>query len=176
MKTLVGLGNPGPEYEETRHNVGRVIVKGLAKRLGCPKFEESAKYFSLITKCSLGKEPAVLLLPNTFMNKSGKALLALKPRARDLVVVHDDSDLPLGTYKISFGKNSGGHKGVESIMRALKTKDFWRIRIGIQKKKRVPAIDLVLQKWKSQEKALLKKIESKVWIYIQKPLQTTTVR
>lgn len=131
MHIVVGLGNPGEEYENTRHNIGRAAVCFLFKSAD---FAEDKKNNSLKAEEKFGKEKILLLLPETFMNKSGnavKGLIKSAKAARNLIVVHDDIDLPLGRLKFSFGRGSAGHKGVESIMRALKTKDFWRIRVGI---------------------------------------------
>ena len=106
-----------------------------------------------------------VVLPEIFVNKSGgavgPAIRRFKANAKHLVLVHDDVDMLLGNTKLSFGRNSGGHKGVESVMRALKTKDFWRMRIGVQKKRRVPGEDLVLQKFRGDEFAIVKKIIKK---------------
>ena len=123
----------------------------------------------------VGSEKATLVLPETMMNLSGKAVAAFvkTPKAaKNLLVIHDDLDLPLGTVKMVFGRGSGGHKGVESIMRATKTKEFARIRIGIsaagkknQAKKVVgeeKVIKMVIGKWKPTEEVLVKKVLKKV--------------
>ena len=106
-----------------------------------------------------------MLLPETFVNKSGRAvapaLRLYKTKPKDLILLHDDVDVLVGSAKLSFGRNSGGHKGVESVMRAIKTKNFWRMRIGVQKKRRVPGEDLVLQKFSSDEQAVIKKVVKK---------------
>ncbi|OHA47723.1 MAG: aminoacyl-tRNA hydrolase [Candidatus Terrybacteria bacterium RIFCSPHIGHO2_01_FULL_48_17] len=134
---VVGLGNPGEEYEKTRHNAGRNAVIKWQKKEGLRQFSENSKQRSLITEGRIGGTKVITALPETFMNKSGVAVAALvkyykiKPDA--IVVVHDDADLPLGTLKIVFNRGSGGHKGVKSVMRALKTEAFVRIRIGIGK-------------------------------------------
>lgn len=142
MKIIVGLGNPGSDYSETRHNAGRLALEYFAKKNDFPDWKESNKYFSLISEGEIGKKPVLLLLPETFMNNSGKAIAHLKAKSyklkAELIVLHDDIDLPLGKIKISFGRGSGGHKGVESVIRALKTKDFWRIRIGVSPKNKLP--------------------------------------
>ena len=138
---IVGLGNPGEEYEQTRHNAGRMAVEAFWKAqdiAGDWVFDK--KRYALLTRSLLVSKAAkkkvdvTLVLPETFMNKSGKAVSAFvksTKAAEKLVVVHDDIDLPLGTVRISFGRGSGGHKGVESIVKSLKTKDFVRVRIGI---------------------------------------------
>ena len=131
---IIGLGNPGKEYEETRHNAGMVAVEAFRTLESFEGFIENKKYKGQIADGTIGREKVLLILPETFMNKSGLSAVAAvksKKAAEKLVVVHDDLDLPIGAIKISFGKNSGGHRGVESVMRALKTKDFIRIRIGV---------------------------------------------
>jgi len=171
---IVGLGNPGKEYEKTRHNAGRNVVELIAKneKLDDFVFNKTAK--ALVTNGAIGGESATLVLPETFVNLSGKAVSAFikSPKAaKNLLVIHDDLDLPLGTVKMVFGRGSGGHKGVESVMRAIKTKDFARLRIGIsgtgkknQAKKvsgEEKVIKHVIGKWKPGEEALLKKVLKK---------------
>ncbi|MFZ1075478.1 MAG: aminoacyl-tRNA hydrolase [Minisyncoccia bacterium] len=168
---IVGLGNPGKEYEKTRHNAGRSAVELLAKQEGFDEFVFNKTSNALVSKGAIEGENAALVLPETMMNLSGKAVAAFvkSPKAaKTLLVVHDDLDLPLGTVKMVFGRGSGGHKGVESIMRAIKTKDFARIRIGIsaegkrnQAKKvsgEEKVIKHVIGKFKSTEEAALKKV------------------
>ncbi len=150
---VVGLGNPGGEYVGTRHSVGRDFLEALAQKLP-PKTR--------------------VVLPDTFMNESGRALVKLvksKKAAEGLVVLHDDLDLPLGSAKISFGSGSGGHKGVESIQKTLKTKDFVRIRIGIspttpsgriKKPSSADVNDFVLGRFKPTEQEKLKKVRKVV--------------
>jgi PTH1 family peptidyl-tRNA hydrolase len=129
---IVGLGNPGGEYENTRHNAGRMAVEAYAKKEGGKGVEwrEDKKANALVTK--VGTD--TLVLPNTFMNKSGSAVLKYVKSvkaAKNLVVVYDDLDLPLGRIKISFARSSGGHNGLKSVARAIKTDEFIRIRIGV---------------------------------------------
>ena len=127
---IVGLGNPGVEYERTRHNAGRIVVFCMQESGDFSSWEMNKKANALVAK----GDDAVLLLPETYMNKSGlavKQFVTSMKKAERLVVLYDDLDLPLGTMKLSFGRNSGGHKGVESIARHLKTKDFVRVRIGV---------------------------------------------
>lgn len=124
---IVGLGNPGAEYAGTRHNTGRMTVEHFAGK--ATSWREDAKANALVTKTE-----ATLVLPNTFMNKSGSAVskfVKSVKAAGNLVVVYDDLDLPLGKMKISYNRSSGGHKGIESVERAVKTKKFWRLRVGI---------------------------------------------
>lgn len=143
---IVGLGNPGKEYEHTRHNVGREFLMDVAKYL--PKH-------------------AIIITPDTFMNKSGQAVkphIRSRKAAEKLVVLHDDLDLPLGVVKISFGRGSAGHKGVESVERAVQTKNYIRFRIGISAPKaggRVKKPD-VLAAFKSGEAKELAKAKKSV--------------
>ncbi|MCH7597821.1 aminoacyl-tRNA hydrolase [Patescibacteria group bacterium] len=131
---FVGLGNVGEKYELTRHNSGRMVLEYLHSKRRFSPWEENGHLRALVSKGHIGKEEIVLLLPQTMMNKSG---MALKPlitsikKAHRLAVLYDDLDLPLGHFKISFKRGSGGHKGVESIVRNIKTKEFVRFRIGI---------------------------------------------
>lgn len=146
---LVGLGNPDKEYIGTRHNVGKDMLETLREKL--PK---KAKVAEL----------------NVYMNNSGaaiKRLISSKKAAASLVVVHDELDLPLGRLKISFGSSAGGHNGVKSIEKALKTRDYVRIRVGISpstasgKLRRPDAekiVDFVLGKFRSAEQEKLKKV------------------
>ncbi|HEX2792402.1 MAG TPA: aminoacyl-tRNA hydrolase [Candidatus Paceibacterota bacterium] len=167
---ILGLGNPGGEYAKTRHNAGRMAVELLAETEGF-EFAEKKNAQALVATGTLGGEKAVLALPETFMNHSGTAAGALvksKAAAKKLLVIRDELDLPLGTIKMTVhGRGSGGHKGVESVMRALKTKDFVQMKIGISPstptgKLKKPAmgekvITHVIGKFKPAEEALLKK-------------------
>lgn len=171
---IAGLGNPGTEYEGTRHNTGRIAVEALAKKIEAEDFVEDKKINAEIAKAKVGKNTATLVKPNTFMNKSGNTvgkLVKSKKAAETFVVIHDDLDIPFGRMKMSFNKSSGGHKGVESIMRAIKTEAFIRLRIGIspatskgQAKKpqgEKAVTDLILGKFKPSEQDELKKIMKK---------------
>lgn len=168
---IVGLGNPGKEYGRTRHNAGRSAVELIAKQDDLSEFVFNKTANALVSKGA----NATFVLPETMMNASGKAVSAFikSPKAaKNLLVIHDDLDLPLGTIKMAFGRGSGGHKGVESIMRAIKTKEFTRIRIGISgvgKKRQAKkvsgeekVIKHVIGKWKPGEEAVLKKVLKKV--------------
>jgi peptidyl-tRNA hydrolase, PTH1 family len=138
MHIIAGLGNPGEEYAETRHNAGRIAVELFASKNGFDTPSSSKKIPALVATGEIGKgkkaEKVTVVLPETFMNKSGKALEPLVTsvkKAEKLIVVHDDLDMPLGRIKILFNRGSGGHKGIESIQRSLKTEAFARIKIGI---------------------------------------------
>ena len=155
MKLVVGLGNPGKEYENTRHNTGRILVGILEKKLEGQKVK--------------------FLTPDTFMNNSGRAVAPLiksKKDLKDLVVIYDDIDLPLGKMKISFNRSSGGHNGLGSIIKHLKSEEFLRIRIGISHetpsgKLRKPkgekaVLNFLLGEFKKPELEILKKLSKKV--------------
>ena len=161
IKLIVGLGNPGKEYENTRHNSGFLFVDELAKYLKVPNFAYQKKLKAEISEVDY-KLKAIsyklfLAKPQTFMNKSGDAVLALskfyKIKPENILVVHDDIDILWGNFKFSFGRSSAGHKGVESIIKTLKTKNFWRLRIGIQPthKKHTSADKIILKKFTPAE-------------------------
>ena len=177
---VVGLGNPGEEYIETRHNMGRMVLDAFVKKNDWSEWKMDKKTNSLVSDGKIGKSKVLLLKPETFMNKSGEAVKSLvktKKAAETLVVIHDDLDLPLGKVKISFNKSSGGHKGVESIMRAIKTEGFIRLRLGIsgetaggkikkpQGEEKV--IDAILGDFKKTESDELKKVIKKSVIALE---------
>lgn len=158
MFYIIGLGNPGEEYKESRHNTGKMAVAYFQAR----NSKSQIRNLKIIES-------------EEFMNNSGKAVakvIKTKKAAEKLVVVYDDIDLPIGTMKISYNKSSGGHRGVESIIKALKTKEFIRIRIGIAPttpggKLKKPdtekkVLDFILGKFKPTETEILKKIFKKV--------------
>jgi len=129
---IAGLGNPGEEYENTRHNTGRMILDFVRKEYG-DDFEFNKKLNSQLCFAKIGKEKVTLIAPETFMNLSGKAIAPLvksKKAAEKLIVIYDDFSLPLGKIRISYNRSSGGHNGLESIIKAVKTEAFLRIRIG----------------------------------------------
>lgn len=162
---IIGLGNPGKEYENTRHNTGRMVLEMFRRKSDLPDWKEDKKIKSLVSK----KGKINLLLPETFMNKSGETVSKIiknKKAVGDLMVIHDDLDLPLGRFKISFNRGAGGHRGVQSIVKALKTEAFARIRVGISPKKK-PAgekavIDFILGKYKPAELEIFKKTAKKI--------------
>lgn len=133
MFYIVGLGNPGKRYKNTRHNVGWMVLDYMVDTLGLPEAYSSSKYAGRISEGALATDEVVLLYPDTFMNQSGSAVKKLVPKGESekLIVVYDDVDLPVGEIQISQGKGSGGHNGVSSIVSALGTKNFVRVRVGI---------------------------------------------
>lgn len=132
---IVGLGNPEPEYLNTRHNAGRLTVEAFAKAYDFPEFSFKKNANALISESRVDGEKVTLVLPAVSMNVSGKALPAFVKSvkaAKNLLVIRDELDLALGVIKMTtYGRGSGGHKGIESIMRAIKTKDFAQMKIGI---------------------------------------------
>lgn len=134
MKLIVGLGNPGPEYEFTPHNVGFLVVDWIADDHGVEVRNRQCR--ALTARITIGQEQVVLAKPETYMNLSGQAVgclleeLELRPEA-DLIVIHDELDFPFGTLRIQRARSSAGHNGVESIIDSLGTNDFLRIRIGV---------------------------------------------
>ncbi len=156
MKLVVGLGNPGKEYENTRHNTGRIMAGLVEKKLA-------------------DKLKIKFVMPDTFMNNSGKAVAPLvksKKDLKDLIVIYDDIDLPLGKMKISFNRSSGGHNGLNSVIKSLKSEEFLRIRIGISQatakgivkkpKGEKAVINFILGESKKAELETLKKLSKKV--------------
>lgn len=162
MTIIAGLGNPGQEYEHTRHNIGREIAQAIRTAWDFPDFRFEKKWNAEVSEGKIGREKVTIILPDTFMNKSGSAVGAAlrfyKVKPKEFFAIHDDADILSGSAKLSFGKRSAGHKGVESVMRALKTREFWRFRIGIGTKRDVPAEKVVLRKWTPDEKRAIAKI------------------
>lgn len=136
MKLLIGLGNPGKKYEKTRHNAGFITVNKIASALQTTPYNLQSIFNAEVSEGMVDNEKIILAKPQAFMNESGKAVKAVaeyyKIRPDDITVIHDDLDIPLGEYKIVRNRGSAGHKGVQSIIDALGTKDFTRIRIGIK--------------------------------------------
>lgn len=177
---VIGLGNPGGEYAKTRHNAGRMAVERIAKLLGFPEFTLKKTAQALLSEGMIDGSKVQLVLPEVYMNLSGKVIPSFvksKTAARRLLIIRDELDMPLGTMKMTFGRGSGGHKGVESIMRALKTKDFAQIKIGIsgttaKGKLKKPGdeekvIKHVIGKFKADEELKLKKIFDKVTLAVE---------
>lgn len=131
---IVGLGNPGEEYAKTRHNAGRIILEYIAKAQEFSDWKNDMKTKSLRAKGEIDSEKFDFMLPETFMNNSGNAVAGVidgPKKLKNLVVVYDDIDLPLGSLKISFNRSSGGHNGLESVIKRVKSREFVRIRIGV---------------------------------------------
>lgn len=130
---IAGLGNPGQEYENTRHNTGRIILDQIRSEWKGDEFEFSKRSNALVAEGKIGKEKVTFISPETFMNNSGKSIAGLVKSVKaagKLIVIYDDFSLPLGRIRISYNRSSGGHNGLESIIKAVKTEAFLRIRIG----------------------------------------------
>ena len=184
---IAGLGNPGQEYENTRHNTGRIILESIREEYSTDDFEFNKKLNAITADAQIGKEKAVLISPETFMNLSGKSLapiVKVKSNAKlklktadNLIVIYDDFNLPLGRIRISYNRSSGGHNGIESIIKALKTEAFLRIRIGTAPETakglaKVPHGDdkiekFILGKFKDDEVKILKKVGKNVVAALQ---------
>lgn len=164
MKIIIGLGNPGKKYEKTRHNIGFLFLDFLAKNLAPQlKWQEKKSFQAQILKMQLEDKEIYLIKPQTFMNSSGLTVLSLKKKfpnfdwSKDFWVIHDDLDLIFGRIKISFGASSAGHKGVESIINSLNSKNFWRLRLGIGPTHK-PSEIFVLEKFSPEEEKKLNEI------------------
>lgn len=171
---FVGLGNPGEEYEKSRHSFGRLVLLTLVQKppegLDIKDWQLDKKIKAQISSGTFNKNKFRLLLPENMMNNSGnclKSLIKNKKEANNVVVIHDDVDLPLGTLKLSFNRGTGGHRGVESIAKALKTNEFIRLRLGIapttstgklKKPTSDKIVDFVIGDFKLTEELELKKV------------------
>lgn len=157
MKLLVGLGNPGDQYKNVRHNLGFMVLDEFAKRLVEVKWKMEKKIKSEMIKT----EELLLIKPQTFMNNSGQAVSAaaayFKIKPEDIILVYDELDLPLGKIRLKLGGGAAGHHGVESVIQALKTDKFQRVRLGIG-----PAVGasekFVLESFTASEKSQAKKM------------------
>jgi PTH1 family peptidyl-tRNA hydrolase len=166
MKLIVGLGNPGKEYERNRHNVGFILLDKLAKESNL-KFQSFSKANSLTTQT----DKFYLCKPLTFMNNSGSSVLKMskfyKIEPKNIIIIHDDLDLEFGVIKKHFGRGSAGHNGVEDILQQLGTKDFWRVRIGIGRPTNSkPTVDYVLEDFTSTEIDRLRELELNEYILV----------
>ena len=152
MKLIVGLGNPGGQYAQTRHNIGFMVIDALARELGVTV--EKNQHKALVGQVNIGSEKVVLAKPQTYMNLSGQAVVALlnwyKLLPEELLVISDDMDLPPGRLRIRVNGGAGGQKGLKSIMDLTGTQDFSRLRVGIGRPGH-GAVDLVLGKFDDQE-------------------------
>lgn len=169
MKLVVGLGNPGEKYEKTRHNVGFMVVDRLAGDKNWARSKGSPLEYVFL---KAGNEDVEVIKPQTFMNNSGEAVKGPFRKHKeltinDLIVVHDDLDIRLGEYKIQKGKGPLLHYGVESIEKHLKTKEFWRVRIGVENRevkgnKGIPGEKYSLMNFSNEERLILDKVTAKI--------------
>ena len=182
MKLIVGLGNPEKKYDNTRHNIGFMLVDYLYEEwLSKEDFDSWGRNKKLLADVSIGtinNEKIMIAKPLTYMNNSGRSVQAIaayfKIAAKDIYVLHDELDLTLGNYKIQTGKSSAGHNGVESIINQLGNNDFSRIRIGIGKEdkaKQGPGVKFVLNRFGIFEKLKLREVKKKILQEIKDAIQ-----
>lgn len=156
MKLVVGLGNPGKDYENTRHNIGFMVIDNYIKSNDAWQTKFNASF----TIININGEKVLLVKPATFMNLSGNAIVEFvhyyKIESKDILVIHDDLDLPLGKYRIKTNSSSGGHNGIKSIIERLGAKDFARLKIGISKNYNVDTKDYVLGRFTKEEQDVLR--------------------
>lgn len=175
MITVVGLGNPGEEYENNRHNTGRIILQMLAKKNDFSDWRDDKKTKAIISTGKIDTTKFQFVLPDNFMNNSGgsvKPHVKTKKDLENLVVIYDDLDLPIGRIKISFDRGDGGHNGLKDIIKVLKSREFLRIRVGVSPetpggKLKKPSgekavIDFLMKDFKDAEITELKKLSKKI--------------
>jgi PTH1 family peptidyl-tRNA hydrolase len=158
IRLIVGLGNPGPEYEDTRHNAGFWLVDQLARRCKVSLARES-RYQALAARARIAGQEVWLLQPQTYMNRSGQSVGALtrffKIAAEEVLVVHDELDLPPGAAKLKKGGSAAGHNGLKDISAALGPQDYWRLRLGIGHPREMnlqqQVVDFVLHRPRKEE-------------------------
>lgn len=160
MKLVAGLGNPGPRYAESRHNIGFLVVDELVRRwqLGPGRYERD--WAGLVWETRRGEEQVLLLQPQTYMNLSGRSVSAVWRyyglELAGLLVVIDDLDLPLGQLRLRAGGSAGGHHGLSDVIRHLNSDEFPRLRIGIGKVDRAVTVEYVLSRFFPEERAIVK--------------------
>lgn len=180
MILLIGLGNPDKKYENTRHNAGFMLIDKIQKIWEFPDFEFNKKFNAEISKNNLEEKEILLVKPQTYMNLSGVSVKAIldfyKLTPDDIIVIHDDVDIPLGKYKIAVDSSSAGHNGVQNIIDQLGTQKFRRIRIGVGQSVgealvcRLNAHDFVLEKFTASELETIEKISEDILEEIYKLL------
>lgn len=167
MKLIVGLGNPGQKYQNNRHNAGFMVVEELVRKKKLGEWQSKRKFESQIVE----DKDLLIIKPQTFMNESGRAVLAVKNfykiDTRDIYVVHDDLDIVLGNYKIQQGKGPQVHNGLRSIERELATDQFWNARVGVENReirgnKGVPGVVYSLKDFETQEREIVGDVIDKV--------------
>lgn len=173
MNIIVGLGNPGEEFKKTRHNIGFVAIDKFAEINNFPEFKLNKKSNALISE----KNDILLAKPQTFMNKSGNTIKKLsdnQPKNTEIIIIHDDIDLPMGKIKISKDRGSAGHKGVESIIQNIGNEGLIRFRIGIGSDNSEEAKKIVLKNFSNEEQKIvdesLQKIVSALDLFLKEGL------
>jgi len=161
IKLIIGLGNPGEKYSNTRHNFGFNVIDKLVDELKLDDKLSNKKYQLWIWRTE--SEKIILLQPLTYMNNSGEAVVELmhfyKINPDEILAIHDDLDLPLGSIRLRVGGSSGGHNGVESIIQHIGTDDFKRVRLGINRPPtNIPAEDYVLQPFPESDQGVVDEV------------------
>lgn len=172
MKVIVGLGNPGEEYERTRHNVGFMFLDKIAKELGFPEFLFVKKMSAFLSETVLNGDRVILMKPDTYMNKSGEAVFAVKNFYKigdeDIIIIYDDYDLPIGTVRYRENGSAGTHNGMKSCTESLGTGNLKRFRIGINTGLSVTDLSgYVLDKLTSEEMAKLRAVFDEVLLKLK---------
>ncbi len=164
MKLIVGLGNPGKEYENTRHNIGFQTLDLFAEKLGVSI--SKSKFNGLYAEVSISSEKVILLKPQSYINLSGEVIRKFidfyQIPIENILIIHDDLDLPVGIYKIKQKGSSGGHNGLKNIELHLKTQEYKRIKIGISNNKEMDTKDYVLGKLSVSEQKQLREVQNTV--------------
>ncbi|MEK7664804.1 MAG: aminoacyl-tRNA hydrolase [Patescibacteria group bacterium] len=166
MIIIIGLGNPGEKFKNTRHNAGFMVLDSFAKENDFPEFKIQKKYNALVSENIINEQKILLAKPQTFMNESGKTAKKIlknnKSETDNLIVVHDDIDLPVGKIKIVKERGSAGHKGVESIIKNIGNNGLIRFRLGINQKQyhrpiggTKKAKEVVLEKFSKDEQKII---------------------
>lgn len=159
MKMIVGLGNPGKTYEKTRHNSGFMVMDEILRKVSAPALVR--KFKAKVTTVTIGNELVLLMKPETYMNLSGEAVSEAahfyKIEPKDILVIFDDLDLPVGKVRIREKGSAGGQNGMKNIILHLHTQEFPRVRIGIDKNPMIPTVDYVLGKVEKEKRAIYQK-------------------
>jgi len=158
MRLVVGLRNPGSRYEGTRHNIGAEVVDRFAREHDASFKKARRPIRADVAELHVGASRAVLAVPRTFMNESGQAVAPLARYYRvlpeDLLIIHDDIDLPFAKLRAQLGRGAGGNNGVSSVIRSLRTQEFWRLKIGVGRPPgRVDPADFVLERFTTVERS-----------------------
>ncbi|MBN1914374.1 MAG: aminoacyl-tRNA hydrolase [Parachlamydiales bacterium] len=158
---IAGLGNPGKKYENTRHNIGFLVVQSLARRLGI-LWKEDPQLQGAVAKGTVGKRHVLLLMPNTYMNLSGEAVRKCQEYYKvdidDMLIIIDDIHVPFGEMRLKKDSGTGGHKGLQSVSEHVRSQAYPRLRIGIGKEEDVLLVDYVLSRFSKEESQLLPEI------------------
>ena len=179
MIAIIGLGNPGEHYKETRHNIGWLVINMLQNKWDFPQFRNNTKFNAFISKGSMKGVDVLLVKPTTFMNESGDAVKKIssyfKIPAEHIYIIHDELDLPFGSFKISIKRGAAGHNGIQSILEQLGKNVFYRWRIGINNKAARPgdSRSFVLKQFSFLERRKMTKLFEKIKQSIEQALSSS---